>query len=245
MAKPFPTFDLSRKPTANTWKFQKLIDPTIRAAFESGTPLSRSRFTAPVPKLYSYTINFLTEADIEILEDFEDHVKVGSSEFNWRHPISHEDWEMRLNSQMKFGIEPGTVDYYYAQIEMYGKEVQKMRQAIIRIEDLAADADILDRPIFVNPKAVTIESIGILTEGAPAGIDDDNTAVLLIEDDASNAVVTKTYNTATQPPSSDYEDLGNLDNASLNAGEHLLFSLTQGTAANMPAFSIIVEYYYT
>jgi len=58
-------------------------------------------------------------------------------------------------------------------------------------------------------------------------------------------VVTKTYNTATQPPSSDYEDLGNLDNASLNAGEHLLFSLTQGTAANMPAFSIIVEYYYT
>ena len=120
-----------------------------------------------------------------------------------------------------------------------------MRQETIRIEDLGAGVDIANRPIFVNSAAVTIESIGMLTEGAPAGVDDSNTAVLLIEDDASNAVVTKTYNTATQPPTADYEDLGTLTNNSLNAGEHLMLSLTNGVTANLSALSIVIKYYYT
>jgi len=245
MAKPFPTFDLSRSPVVDNWTEGRAVDPTIRGDYSSGAMFSRARFTGPILKIRRITYQGLTYADKEILADFEDDVKIGSAAFEWRNPITKEDWEMRLNAPMDIGLMSNTNEYYYAHIEMYGKEIQKMRQAIIRIEDLAAGADIADRPIFVNPRAVTIESIGILTEGAPAGIDAGNTAVLLIEDDASNTLVTRTYNAATQPPSSDYEDLGNLNNASLNAGEHLLFSLTQGSTANMPAFSIIIEYYYT
>jgi len=246
MAKPFPTFDLSRAPDAlKGWQEGRPVDPTIRSEFANGDIASRARFTGTLPKLLTYTYSFLTYAEKEIIAGFEDHVKVGGSKFDWRNPITNEDWEMRLMAPIDKGMESGSIDLYYAKISMFGKQVQKMRVATIHIEDLGAGSDIADRPIFVNPKAVTIESIGILTEGAPAGIDDDNTAVILVEDDASNAIVTKTYNTATQPPSSDYEDLGNVDNASLNAGEHLLFSLTQGAAANMPAFSIVIEYYYT
>jgi hypothetical protein len=246
MAKPFPTFDLSRAPDAlKGWTESRPIDPTIRSEFANGDIASRARFTTALPKLLTFTYSYLTYAEKEIIADYEDHIKIGSSKFDWRNPITNEDWEMRLIQPIDISLESGCINLYYAKLSMFGKQVEKMRQAIIRIEDLAADADIANRPIFVNPKTVTIESVGILTEGAPAGIDNSNTAVIAITDDASNSIVTKTYNAATQPPSSDYEDLGNLDNASLNAGEHLLFSLTQGTNANMPAFSIIIEYYYT
>lgn len=246
MAKPFPTFDLSRTPDAlRGWTEGRPIDPTIRSEYSNGDIASRARFTTALPKLLTFTYSYLTYAEKEIIADFEDHIKIGSSEFDWRNPITGEDWEMRLTGPINIGMESNSNNLYYAKVSMFGKQVEKMRVATIHVEDLGAGSDIADRPIFVNPKAVTIESVGILTEGAPAGIDDSNTAVLLIEDDASNSIVTKTYNTATQPPSSDYEDLGNVDNASLNAGEHLLFSFTQGATANMPAFSIIIEYYYT
>ena len=115
---------------------------------------------------------------------------------------------------------------------------------IVRVEDLAAGADIAARPVFVHPRAVTLVSVGILTEGAPAGVDNDNTAVLALADDAANAIVTKTYNTATQPPTRDYEDLGALDGTHkvLTAGEHVTLSVTQGATANLPAFSVILRY---
>jgi len=116
--------------------------------------------------------------------------------------------------------------------------------AIIPVEDLAANGDIAARPIFVHPRAVTLTSLGILTEGSPAGVDDDNTAVIAVADDASNAIVSKTYNTAAQPPDTDYADLGALDatHKVLAAEEHITLSVTQGTTADLPAFSVIVRY---
>ena len=81
-----------------------------------------------------------------------------------------------------------------------------------------------------------------MTQGAPAGIDNSNTCVIAVKDDAGNTIVTKTYNTATQPPSSDYEDLGALDGTHkvLTAAEHLTLSVTQGATADMPAFVLIL-----
>ena len=116
--------------------------------------------------------------------------------------------------------------------------------AIIRVEDLAAGADISARPVFVHPRAVTLVSVGILTEGAPADVDDSNTAVVALADDGSNEIVSKTYDTGTQPPSSDYEDLGTPDatHKALAAGEHVTLSVTQGTTADLPAFSVILRY---
>lgn len=112
------------------------------------------------------------------------------------------------------------------------------------VEDLAADADIAARPVFVRPGALTLVSIGILTQGASAGVDDSNTVVIAFADDASNSIVSKTYNTGTQPPSSDYADLGALNgtNKILTATEHVLMSVTQGGTANMPAFVVVIVF---
>ena len=248
MSKPFPTAELSRGYTPESLKEQVAFDPTIRSTFESGDVSSRGRFTS---FLYNVELsyNYLTPADIELLKDFEIHIKIGAAKFIYRNKNlkigANEDWEMRLLSPMEYGIETQKVTTFYANIKMYGKVVEKMRTEIYWIEDLSAGADIANRPMFVNPKAVTINSIGILTQGAPAGVDDSNTVVIEIKDDAANSIVSKTYNTATQPPSSDYADLGNLSNASLAAGEHLNLNVTQGATANMPAFGIVIEWYYT
>ncbi|MDD4888321.1 MAG: DUF2190 family protein [Phycisphaerae bacterium] len=114
---------------------------------------------------------------------------------------------------------------------------------IAHVEDLGAGVDIAARPIFVHPRACTLTSVGILTEGAPAGIDDDNTCVVTIKDLAGNTIVTKTYNTETQPPTSDYEDLGALSGtySILTAGEAVTATVTQGANSNMPAFSLILR----
>ena len=244
MAKPFPTFELSRTPTPGSWTEELLVDPTIRSQFESGAILTRARYTT-VPRRLSFTYNLLTQADRDLIVDFEKHVKVGADKFEFRNPITNEDWEVRLVSPIRIAVEPRMPSRYQAELDLYGKEIDKMRIELIHVEDLGAGSDISNRPVFVNPKAVTLNSIGILTEGAPAGIDDSNTAVVLVKNDADDTVVSKTYNTANQPPSSDYEDLGTLTNTSLSARQHLTLSVTQGTAANMPAFSLVLEYYYT
>ena len=115
---------------------------------------------------------------------------------------------------------------------------------LVAVEDLAAGADISARPIFVHPRACTLVSAGILTQGSPAGIDDSNTCVVAIKDDAANTIVTKTYNTGTQPPSSDYEDLGALDGTHkvLTAAEHVTLDVTQGASADMPAFVVVLRF---
>ena len=115
---------------------------------------------------------------------------------------------------------------------------------LIPIEDLAANADIAARPFFVDPiDARELVEVGILTLGAPADVDDSNTVVIAIADDAANAIVTKTYNTADQPPSSDYESLGALaaTHKLLAAAEHVTVAVTQGTTADMPAFFLVVR----
>ena len=120
----------------------------------------------------------------------------------------------------------------------------KVQLATYHVEDLAAGADISARPIFVSPTACTLVSIGILTEGAPAGIADAATSVWTLADDAANTIVTKTYNTGTQPPTSDYADLGALSatHKILLAGEHVLLTITNGAAADLPALTIVIEY---
>ena len=244
MAKPFPTFDLSRTPTPSSWSEELVTDPTIRSTFESGTVLTRARYTT-TPRKISFAYNLLTEADRDLIVDFEQHVKVGADKFEFRNPITNEDWEMRLLSPVRISVEPKLPSRYRAELELFGKEIEKMRVEHVHVEDLGAGSDISNRPIFVNPKAVTLNSIGILTEGSPAGIDDSNTAVVLVKNEDEDTVVSKTYNTANQPPDADYEDLGTLTNPALAAGEHLTLSVTQGTTANMPAFSLVLEYYYT
>lgn len=120
------------------------------------------------------------------------------------------------------------------------------RVTVISVEDLAADADIAARPIFAaSADGNTLTKIGIVPQGASAGIDNDNTSVIAIKDGAGNTIVSKTYNTGTQPPASGaYASLGTLDvtHKVLTANEVVTLTVTNGTTADLPAFLVILEW---
>lgn len=107
-----------------------------------------------------------------------------------------------------------------------------------QVTALAAGGDITATAFYMPLKITEVEGLGILTQGTPAGIDDSNTAVITIKN-GSNTVVTKTYNAATQPPTSGYESLGTLANNDLTASKFLTYEITQGTTANLPPFMIV------
>jgi hypothetical protein len=113
------------------------------------------------------------------------------------------------------------------------------------IADLAAGADITATPIFCAPSGgATITDIGIVPLGATAGVDNSNTAVFAITDKDGNSIVSKTYNTANQPPAVGvYGSLGALSaHAVLTANEVVQLALTQGATADLPAVMLQIEY---
>jgi hypothetical protein len=129
-------------------------------------------------------------------------------------------------------------------------DFRKLKGAMVNnvlyfIEDLAAGADIADRPFFVVPTGYkfVVESAKIISQGTAAGIDDSNTAVILIEN-GSNQIASKTFNaTVTFPASGAVADMGTITNATLAAGELLTVSVTNGATANTPLFGVQVNGY--
>lgn len=116
----------------------------------------------------------------------------------------------------------------------------------ILIENLAAGADIAARACFMAPlPGCTLTNIGIIPQGSSAAIDDSNTAVIAIATAAGDAIVTKTYNTATQPPAANvHGTLGSLSSTYkvLTAHEVITIAVTQGSSADLPAFILNLEY---
>jgi len=110
-----------------------------------------------------------------------------------------------------------------------------------RVENLAVGSDITARPIWGSVNGFELTSLSILTEGAPAGVDNSNTVVITVKNGGGSNIVTKTYNTASQPPTSDTESLGTLAITTIASGDIVTLTATCGTTANMPAFSILAE----
>ncbi len=123
-----------------------------------------------------------------------------------------------------------------------GKDV--LNVAVIPVADLAAGADIATVNAFISMLVSEIEEIGIMTKGTAVDVDDSNTAVIAIADSAANVIVSKTYDTANQPPDGAYESLGTLDatHKVLTAGEIVTMAVTQGATADLPAFDVIIKY---
>lgn len=115
-----------------------------------------------------------------------------------------------------------------------------------QVEDLAANADIVDRVIFEAPTGidVTLVSANIIPQGNAAGIDDSNKCVVKLSDGA-NTIVEATYDASpTFPAAAAATSLGTLDatHKALAAGEKLYLSVTNGTTANPPGFMLQVVY---
>lgn len=106
----------------------------------------------------------------------------------------------------------------------------------IPIENLAADADIAARPVFAAPRAGVLLSAALLAQGSFTGVDNSNTMVVLL-DDGTNTIVTRTYNASTVPTNNGVNDLGSLSETHqvLTANEIVRLSITNGTAADPPA----------
>ena len=127
-----------------------------------------------------------------------------------------------------------------------GAQYRAARVAVLAIENLAAGADIAARAQWVAPvEGCVLTRAGIVPQGASAGVDDANTAVLALADADGNAIVSKTYNTAAQPPAaSAYGSLGTPDatHAVLTANEVVTLAVTQGATADLPAFLLVLEW---
>lgn len=120
------------------------------------------------------------------------------------------------------------------------------QREIVQIEHLGAGINIATpRPIFVVPDCTcALASVGILTQGTPAGFSASDNAVIEIKDETANLIVSKTYNAATQPPTNNYESFGMLDPTyrTLAAAEHITITVTQSAAADLPAFQLVLVY---
>lgn len=111
------------------------------------------------------------------------------------------------------------------------------------VEDLEANADIANRPIFYCPAGykLTISDILLLSQGTVAGVDAGNTAVIALSNGA-NAIASKTFNnTVTFPAIATVTNLGTLSTyKAIAAGEVIKLSITCGTSADLPGFVVEV-----
>jgi predicted RecA/RadA family phage recombinase len=117
--------------------------------------------------------------------------------------------------------------------------------ALIPIAALGAGADLSAAIQFAHPRAATLVSVGYLAAGTDFGtISDASTSVFAITDGAGNTIVSKTYNTATQPMASALNDLGALDDTHkvLTAGETVSLAITNGTTAKTPAGFLVIRF---
>lgn len=111
------------------------------------------------------------------------------------------------------------------------------------IDDLGQSVSIDDLECFVSPTAVELISIGILSQGVPAGIDAGNQFVITIKDAADNTIVTKIYG-ATAFPSNAYDDLSGLDatHKILTPAEIVRIDVDSSGTADPPTFLVVFEY---
>jgi hypothetical protein len=116
-----------------------------------------------------------------------------------------------------------------------------------QVEDLAADADIVDRVIFEAPTGidVTLVSANIIPQGNAEGIDGSNKCVVKLSD-GTNTIVEATYGDVSSPfpAAASAASLGTLDTTykALAAGEKLYLSVTNGATADPPGFMLQVVY---
>ena len=115
--------------------------------------------------------------------------------------------------------------------------------AYIPVAALTAGSDLAATIQFAHHRAVTLQSIAFIAASDAIGtIDDSNTSVFAVTD-GTNAIVTKTYNTGTQPTAPGVNDLGTLDatHKVLTANETVTLAITNGaTAATPPGYLRIV-----
>jgi hypothetical protein len=111
------------------------------------------------------------------------------------------------------------------------------------VENLAAGADIAARAIHSFNKEAWIVQARVVNQATSAsGVDDSNTCVVTIANDAGT-VVTETFDsTTTFPAANSAKDLSTLANTHAPAGDVMTLAVTNGTTADPGPFLVEVDY---
>lgn len=137
---------------------------------------------------------------------------------------------------------------FYTQINNIVTDLATIRAGVFgvfnyKVEDLGAGADITARAFFQAPFALTIlDSVKALQEGASAGVDGGNTAVITLRN------ITEGVDVATITLSADVSANAATAltltgaNADIAASDILGIVVTQGAAANLSSFVLQFAY---
>ena len=236
-------------------EFGYAADAIVETELAAGYTVSALRANW-VPQLFVRRLVNLTLAEAQSILDHFEATDYGALPFCWINTHNGDGWQyyVKYHSScrpIRFKPFAGRNDRFETvkPLAFIQRTDQKLWPVIsgdldmlqYRVENLAVGSDITNRPIWQTQDGVTFSTISILTEGAPSGIDNSNTVVITLKNGAGSTIVTKTYNTATQPPSSDAESLGALSITELLGDDIITLTATCGTTANMPAFSLTAE----
>lgn len=127
------------------------------------------------------------------------------------------------------------------------KSAAQLNAAPVRIisyevENLDANGDISNRPIFYVPTGykLTLTDILLLSQGTAASVDNNNTAVVDVKN-GTNSIASKTFNASVAFPAiATVTSLGTLSNTykELDEGDVVKLSITCGTSADLPGFVV-------
>jgi len=136
---------------------------------------------------------------------------------------------------------PGSQEEENVWANILNEYIRSAIKHVCDIEDMGPGVKITNRPLVYFNEELPINDIGILALGAPSGVDDSNTVVITIKNRAGSTVVTKTFDTANQPPNKDYVSLGTLSINEVVDGDILKITMACNGIANMPAFRIMIR----
>jgi hypothetical protein len=242
----FPT--LSRAPVFYAWTEQLHVDPTFASPAEQGCILTRLRATVSY-KRWHVQYRGVSGTDKLTVETFQTSVGVGANVFYYTCPTDSTRYLVRLASSMSFRLEAVDNSTWQIDFDIYGAQSIAAGTTLyystlaVLIPQLGAGVSVDSRPVFAIPDAGTMKSVGILYSGISAGINDANPVVVTIENGAGTTVVTKTYNTATQPPTSGYDSLDAALDNTVAAGEVWTIDIAQTGTANLAELYVVTTFY--
>lgn len=246
---PLTFTTLDRAPAFYAWREQLHADPTVVTPAEQGCILSRLRATVTYRR-WHVQYKGVNGTDKETIRAFELSVGVGADAFYYTNPYDSATYLVRLAGPMSFVPEQADSSLWQIDFDIYGAQtsatsgiVEYYSQLSVLVPQQGAGVDFSGRPVFSCPNVGRIQSVGLLFNGAPVGIDDTNTAVVTIKDGGGNTIATKTYNTATQPPTDAYDSLDAALNEAFGAGAVWTMDLTQGATANMAELYVVTTFY--
>lgn len=124
----------------------------------------------------------------------------------------------------------------------------KTAAVVCNVEDLAADADIAERAFFRVPTALNgyvVIGAHLISRGSAVGIDGSNTSVITIGKLTVGAIASWEFDGSPAFPAANgvqaATTLGSGAVMTLASAEILTVTVTNGTAANPPAFDIVLD----